>query len=76
MVRQIFFLSSKPEIILLNVNEDEYVSSKVNNIINRYEEIFQVPHDKFIVICAKIESELASLSDEEQREYLKDLEFG
>jgi len=76
LVKQLFFLSSKPELIVLNVNEDEYESSKVTGIINKYSEILQLPRSKFIVICAKIESELAGLTEEEQREYLQDLEFG
>lgn len=76
IVKQMFFLSDKPEIIILNVNEDEYTSSKVTGIINKYSEILQKPKSKFIVICAKIESELADLNPDEQREYLRDLEFG
>lgn len=75
-VKQLFFLTSKPELIVLNVNEDEYESSKVTGIIDKYSNILQIPKNKFIVICAKIEAELAGLSEDEQREYLKELEFG
>ena len=76
LVKQLFFLSNKPEIIVLNVNEDEYISSKVTGLVSKYSEILQLPKNKFIVICAKIEAELAGLDADEQREYLKDLEFG
>lgn len=76
LVKQLFFLSNKPEIIVLNVNEDEYISSKVTGLVSKYSELLQLPKNKFIVICAKIESELAGLDADEQREYLKDLEFG
>lgn len=76
IVERMFFLSAKPELIVLNVNEDKYVSSKVMGVISKYSEILQISEHKFIVICAKIEAELAGLTEEEQREYLKDLEFG
>ena len=75
-VKQMFFLTGKPEIIVLNVNEKDYVSKNVLGIIDKYCRILQIPKNKFVVICAKIEAELASLSEEEQRQYLLDLEFG
>ncbi len=75
-VKQMFFLTNKPEIIVLNVNEEDYVSSRVTSLITKYSEMLQIPKNKFVVICAKIEAELASLSEVEQREYLADLEFG
>lgn len=90
LINDLFLLSSKPELIVLNVNEDEY--SLVNNtmIIERYQKLLTpvipaqagihgspigVGEDNYIVICAKIESELASLSEEEQVMYLQDLGF-
>jgi len=73
IVKEFFLLSAKPEIVVLNVSEDEY--SLVNNVavIEKYANLLQMPKDRFVVICAKIESELAGLSEEEQKEYLKDL---
>lgn len=73
IVREFFLLSAKPEIIVLNVSEDEY--SIINNqaLIEKYSLIFNLTSSIFVVICAKIESELATLSEEEQKEYLKDL---
>lgn len=78
---QLFLLTSKPEIIVLNVNEDDY--SLVNNevIIERYKNLLTpgssigVEDDSYVVICAKIESELAQLDEEEQKMYLHDLGF-
>jgi GTP-binding protein YchF len=73
LVKSLFLLSAKPEIIVLNVSEDDY--SLVNNVtlIEKYAQLLSMPKDRFVVICAKIESELAGLSDEEAKEYLKDL---
>lgn len=72
-VKHSFFLTSKPEIIVLNVNEDEYSLINIPTIISKYAEILQIPESRFAVICAKIESELAGLDEAEQKEYLADL---
>ena len=70
-VKDLFLLSNKPEIIVLNV--DEGALNQSEQIMQNYSEMLEAPLDKFVVVSAKIESELASLSDEEQKEYLKDL---
>lgn len=71
--RDLFLLTNKPEIIVLNVSESEYSSSKIDQIAKDYSEKLNVSLEKVVVISAKIEAELASLSNEEQVEYLKDL---
>jgi len=58
-------LSAKPEIVVLNVAEGDYTKDKIEQI--------QKEDGGQVVICAKIESELSELSDQEQKEYLKDL---
>lgn len=78
LVNPMFFLTAKPEIIVLNVNEDDYTAEKIPEVIIGYKNLLGLTtnsrnDDKFVVICAKIESELATLSEEEQMEYLKDL---
>ncbi|MEK7571278.1 MAG: redox-regulated ATPase YchF [Patescibacteria group bacterium] len=93
-IKELFLLTNKPEVIVLNVDEDSL--DKSDEIIERYQQIFSsvIPakagihgsrikpgmtnggagdHINMIVICAKIESELAALSEEEQKEYLADL---
>lgn len=74
-VSTLFFITAKPEIIVLNVSEDEYSLVNVSIVIDQYAKILQLPHDNFVVICAKIESELAALSEDEQKLYLHDLGF-
>ena len=66
-------ISKKPELVVLNVSEDDYTKEKIAKIVNRYTSILAVDKAKIVVISAKIESELASLSEDEQREYLQDL---
>lgn len=72
-MRDLFLLSNKPEVIILNVSEEEYNPQAIEQVTKKYSELLKQPEEKFTVICAKIESELASLSEDEQKEYLKDL---
>jgi GTP-binding protein YchF len=69
----LFLLTNKPEIIVLNVSEQDYSEVGIQKITEKYSQLLNQPADKCVVICAKIESELASLTDEEQAEYLSDL---
>ncbi|HSA84499.1 MAG TPA: redox-regulated ATPase YchF [Patescibacteria group bacterium] len=71
--KELFLLSNKPEVIVLNVSEEQYNPTDMEKIINQYAGLLEVSNEKVVVICAKIESELASLTDDEQKEYLKDL---
>ncbi len=65
-------ITAKPIIYVANINEDE-----INDANNKYiEEVKKYAHDEeseVIVVCAKIESELADLSDSEKDEFLHDL---
>lgn len=72
-ISDLFLLTNKPEIIVLNVSENDYSEVGIQTITEKYSQSLNVPSEKCVVICAKIESELASLSDEEQVEYLSDL---
>ncbi len=72
-VRDLNLLTGKNEIIVLNVSEDSYNDEKIPHIIDQYASLMQMPKDKFVVISAKIESELAELGDEEAKEYLAEL---
>lgn len=73
VVRNGFFLTAKPELIVLNVSEDDYSIVNIPILIERYATLLQIPESKFVVICAKIESELSNLTDDEQKEYLREL---
>src|SRR3989344_1698863 len=66
-------ISKKPELVVLNVSENQYNPESIKNIINEYSKLLGVEAQKLIVISAKIESELAGLPEEEQKEYLKSL---
>lgn len=81
--RDFFLISKKPEIIVLNVSEEQYTPEGIEQVIEKYENevLVNSPQpslkkrgsNNIVVICAKIESELAALSEEEQKLYLADL---
>ena len=66
-------LAEKPEIIVLNVSESDYTKDKIPEILQNYANALGVQPLKLVVISAQIESELAGLTEDEQKEYLKDL---
>lgn len=69
----LFFLTNKPEIVVLNVSEEDYTEEKIKSVSERYTSILGISAQNAVVICAKIESELAGLTPEDQKEYLLDL---
>ena len=71
LLREFFLLSAKPELIVLNIAESDYSESKFGEIYSRYTGISSV--EKMVIVCAKIESELSELSEQEQKEYLNQL---
>ncbi len=75
VAKHFFLLSAKQEIVVLNVAEEDYTSQGIEKIIVQYTSILDIGGEMVVVICAKIESELAALSESEQREYLKGLEL-
>ncbi|MBI2195523.1 MAG: redox-regulated ATPase YchF [Candidatus Levybacteria bacterium] len=66
-------LAKKPEIIVINLAESDYSKSKIDEQILRYSHVLENRTEQIIAISAKIEEELAALSEEEQRQYLLEL---
>jgi len=64
-IKNFFLLTAKPSLVVLNINEEDY--QKEEEIKKEFADL------KPLLICAKTEAELALLSSEEQREYLKSL---
>lgn len=61
----------KPFLVVLNIDESDVASSK--QYVERYSKELNLNPDQIVVVCAKVEAELAELSEEEQKEYLKTL---
>lgn len=72
-MKDLFLLSSKRELVILNVSENDYNPEKINEILETYAGLLGIGKENCVVISAKIEEELAQLTDEEQEMYLADV---
>jgi GTP-binding protein YchF len=72
LLRELQLLTSKPVLYAANVNESQLPSG--GTLVDRVREVAKKEHSQVVVICGKVEAEVAELSDEEARVYLK--EFG
>jgi GTP-binding protein YchF len=72
IAKELCLLTAKPELFVLNVDETK-LSQGVDKLAAQFAQDLKVKSDQVIVMCAQIESELSSLSEEDQQAYLKDL---
>ena len=63
--------SKKPILVVLNVDEGDL--KKSSEIEIEYAEKLKLQPDQIVAICAKTESELSELSEEDQKIYMEDL---
>lgn len=75
VARELFLLSKKPEMWALNISESVNQSgskSVIDNFVNKLSgEGVIISQDDCVVICAKMEEELADFSEIEKKEYLE-----
>lgn len=72
IIKDCFLLTNKPMIYVLNISE-EMLSENLseNEVYKKIVEIAHKEHSEVLPICIKIEEELANLSEEEKKEFLK-----
>lgn len=71
LTKELSLLSFKPELFALNVDEADV--GKSAELSQEFAAKLKVSADQIVIISAKIESELSSLSEEDQQLYLADL---
>lgn len=71
VAKELGLLTAKPEIVALNV--DEAALADTATLTQEYATTLQIKPKQIVVISAKIESELSSLSQEDQVAYMKEL---
>jgi GTP-binding protein YchF len=71
VARELGLLSAKPELFALNVDEDQLAKS--DTLQTEWAGRLGVDPTQVVIISAKIESELSSLSSEDQEAFLADL---
>jgi ribosome-binding ATPase len=71
-IRGFMFLSQKPILYVLNVNESTNLGADLENAVSKYglNEIASRKNAGATAICGKVEAELAEMSDEEAQEFL------
>ena len=72
-IRETNLLTLKPILYVANVSEDDLADTKNNSYVAQVEEIAAKEKAQVVVICAKVEAEIAELDDDEAKEFLSDL---
>lgn len=73
LVKQLHLLTSKPILYVANVSEDEVADQDGNEYVQQIREFASGENAEVIVVCAKIESEIAELEGEEKQMFLEEL---
>ncbi len=72
-IRETNLLTLKPILYVANVSEDDLASGGKNSYVEQVEEIAAKENAQTVIICAKVESEIAELDEDEAKEFLSDL---
>lgn len=73
VAKELALLSGKTELFVLNVSEEQLMVEGVTPLSQRFAGELRIQPSRLIVMSNKIESELASLADEDRLAYLKEL---
>ena len=73
MIKELTLLTAKPSLYVANISEDEVSDYSANEYVKRVEEYAKNEGAGIVVVSARIESEIAELSEEESTAFLEDL---
>ncbi|QKS73104.1 redox-regulated ATPase YchF [Paenalkalicoccus suaedae] len=73
IAKGLHLLTWKPILYVANVSEDEILDADDNPYVQKVRDFAAEENSEVIVVCAKIESEIAELEGEEKQEFLDDL---
>ncbi|MBL4953370.1 redox-regulated ATPase YchF [Neobacillus sp. OS1-32] len=73
IVRHLHLLTIKPVLYVANVSEDDVADPSENDYVKQVREYAAKENAEVIVICAKIEEEIAELEGEEKQMFLEEL---
>lgn len=72
-VKSLDLLSFKPIIYAANVSEEEIASGEDNEFVKKVREFAETEGSEVVVVCAKLEAEIAELDEEEKLAFFEDL---
>lgn len=73
IVKGLHLLTSKPILYAANVSEDEIADPSSNENVQKVQEYAEKENAEVIVVCAKIEEEIAELDQEEKAMFLEEV---
>lgn len=73
VIQGLHLLTSKPVLYVTNVHENEITDSSANEYVQKVRELAAKEEAEVIVICAKVEAEIAELDAEEKVMFLEEL---
>lgn len=73
IVKGLHLLTNKPILYVANVSEDEVADSDTNENVQKVKEYASKENAEVIVVCAKIEEEIAELEPDEKEMFLEEL---
>lgn len=73
-VADLFLLSAKPQILVVNVDESRVAESA--SVVEQMVRLLNIPSTDIVVVSAKIEAEVAELEPQEAQEFLAELGLG
>ncbi|NLX70183.1 MAG: redox-regulated ATPase YchF [Clostridiales bacterium] len=72
-VRQFFMLTSKPVIYVANISEDDVLEDTYPPMAEKVMEYAKNENTPVLVLCAKLEEEIAQLDEDEKQEFLQEM---
>ena len=72
-IKSLNLLTMKPVLYVANVSEDEVASPEGNEFVKAVRQLAANENSEVIVVCAKIESEIAELDQEEKALFLEEV---
>ncbi|MFJ7972907.1 redox-regulated ATPase YchF [Psychrobacillus sp. NPDC096389] len=73
VVKGLHLLTIKPMLYVANVSEDDIMADEENEYVQKVRAFAAEEGAQVIVVCAKIEEEMAALEDEEKQMFLEEL---
>jgi GTP-binding protein YchF len=73
LLRDLNLLTLKPVLYVTNVSEEEIADAESNPYVQKVRAFAAEENAEVIAVCAKLESEIAELTDEEAKAFLADL---
>ena len=72
LIKPFSLITAKPIIYMANISEDDLLSGG-NEYVDKVKEYASKENSSVVIVCAKVESELSELSEDDKIEFLKEL---